>query len=187
MDLPWAWPRDGRRETLEGAGQALAGQYRREGLQLLSQHAQFEPTGIDKVGSVSVEAGLMEMLQRMEAAVSMCSGICMIGSRNFGSITARDGKVRKEGDDLMATRYAIMMLRYARTSIPSKPRKMICAFWTVKSQRTPTPFSRPRTTPLMEPRPAARSPTYIRAVLVSIGCSVALRQAPRAFTARMMS
>jgi DNA invertase Pin-like site-specific DNA recombinase len=29
----------------------------------------------------------------------------------------------------------------------------------VKSQRTPTPFSRPRTTPLMEPRPAARSPT----------------------------
>ena len=29
----------------------------------------------------------------------------------------------------------------------------------VKSQRTPTPFTRPRTTPLMEPRPAARSPT----------------------------
>jgi hypothetical protein len=28
-ELPWAWPRDGRRETLEGAGIALAQQYRR--------------------------------------------------------------------------------------------------------------------------------------------------------------
>ena len=29
----------------------------------------------------------------------------------------------------------------------------------VKSQRTATPISRPRTTPLIEPRPATRSPT----------------------------
>jgi hypothetical protein len=32
-------------------------------------------------------------------------------------------RVHKEGDDLMsATRYAVMMLRYARTNIPPKPR-----------------------------------------------------------------
>ena len=31
--------------------------------------------------------------------------------------------MRKEGDDLMAaTRYAVMMLRYARTDVPPKPR-----------------------------------------------------------------
>jgi hypothetical protein len=31
----------------------------------------------------------------------------------------------KTGDDLMAaTRYGLMMLRYARTNIPSKPRRM---------------------------------------------------------------
>ena len=35
----------------------------------------------------------------------------------------KDGRVRKEGDDLMsATRYAVMMLRYARNLLPPKPR-----------------------------------------------------------------
>jgi len=34
-----------------------------------------------------------------------------------------DGRVHKEGDDLMsATRYALMMLRYAHTAMPRKPR-----------------------------------------------------------------
>src|SRR5262249_54891505 len=60
-ELPWAWPKDGRRETLEGAGIPLAEQYRDEGLNLLFEHAQF----LD--GSVSVEAGLMEMLDRMQS------------------------------------------------------------------------------------------------------------------------
>ena len=58
--MPWAWPRDGRRETLEGAGVALAQQYKAQGLNMLHQHAQFED------GSVSVEAGLMAMLTRMQ-------------------------------------------------------------------------------------------------------------------------
>ncbi|RWO40368.1 MAG: hypothetical protein EOS12_26060 [Mesorhizobium sp.] len=59
--LPFAWPRDGRRETLEGAGVALARQYSAHGLNMLSRHAQFSD------GSVSVEAGLMEMLDRMQS------------------------------------------------------------------------------------------------------------------------
>jgi hypothetical protein len=34
----------------------------------------------------------------------------------------KDGRVHKEGDDLMsATRYAVMMLRYAATSLPLRP------------------------------------------------------------------
>ncbi|TIS68344.1 terminase family protein, partial [Mesorhizobium sp.] len=49
--LPWAWPRDGRRETLEGAGLALAKQYATHGLNMLTSHARFPD------GSVSVEAG----------------------------------------------------------------------------------------------------------------------------------
>ena len=37
----------------------------------------------------------------------------------------KDGRVHKEGDDLMsATRYAVMMLRFARTNIP--PRRRSC-------------------------------------------------------------
>ncbi|RVC47683.1 MAG: hypothetical protein E5W97_10095 [Mesorhizobium sp.] len=59
--LPWAWPRDGRRETLEGAGTALARQYAAHGLNMLGNHARFAD------GSVSVEAGLMEMLDRMQS------------------------------------------------------------------------------------------------------------------------
>ena len=59
-ELRWAWPRDGRRETLEGAGIALAEQYRDQGLNMLRDHAQFDD------GSVSVEAGLMAMLDRMQ-------------------------------------------------------------------------------------------------------------------------
>src|SRR5262249_15616376 len=41
-DLRWAWPRDGRRETLEGAGVALAQQYRTQGLNMLHEHSAFE-------------------------------------------------------------------------------------------------------------------------------------------------
>ncbi|TIO92383.1 MAG: terminase, partial [Mesorhizobium sp.] len=59
--LPFAWPRDGRRETLEGAGVALAKQYAAHGLTMLSGHARFAD------GSVSVEAGLMDMLDRMQS------------------------------------------------------------------------------------------------------------------------
>jgi Terminase RNaseH-like domain len=37
----------------------------------------------------------------------------------------KDGKAVKEHDDrLSATRYAIMMLRYARTDVPPKPRSI---------------------------------------------------------------
>ena len=41
-DLRWSWPRDGKRETLEGAGVALAEQYKAQGLNMLHEHAQFE-------------------------------------------------------------------------------------------------------------------------------------------------
>ena len=36
-ELPWAWPRDGNRETLEGAGIALAAQYQAQGLNMLTR------------------------------------------------------------------------------------------------------------------------------------------------------
>jgi len=41
-EIPWAWPRDGRRETLEGAGKPLADQYQAQGLNMLFEHAQFD-------------------------------------------------------------------------------------------------------------------------------------------------
>ena len=63
-ELRWAWPRDGNRETLEGAGIALAEQYRREGLNMFPEFAHYLEG--DGKKSVSVEAGLMDMLTRMQ-------------------------------------------------------------------------------------------------------------------------
>src|ERR1043166_7929329 len=110
--LPWAWPRDGARETLEGAGVALAKQYGAQGLDMLYQHAQFPD------GSVSVEAGLMDMLDRMKTGRFKVFAHLSDWFEEFRLYHRQDGRVGKEGDDLMAaTRYALMMLRHARTEI----------------------------------------------------------------------
>jgi phage terminase large subunit-like protein len=108
--LPWAWPRDGRRETLEGAGVALSKQYAEQGLDMMMDHAQFED------GSVSVEAGLMDMLTRMQTGRFKVFKHLNDWWEEFRLYHRKDGKVVKEGDDLMAaTRYGVMMLRNART------------------------------------------------------------------------
>lgn len=106
--LPWSWPRDGRRDTLEGAGVALANQFSTQGLKMLPEHAQFP----DK--SVSVEAGLMNMLDRMQTGRLKVFKHLVDWFEEFRLYHRKDGKVVKEGDDLMsATRYAEMMLRFA--------------------------------------------------------------------------
>jgi phage terminase large subunit-like protein len=117
--LPWAWPRDGRRETLEGAGKPLANQYQAQGLDMMFEHAQFED------GSVSVEAGLADMLIRMESGRFRVFKHLTDWFDEYRLYHRKDGRVHKEGDDLMsATRYALMMLRYAKTDIPPKPRSI---------------------------------------------------------------
>ena len=109
-DLRWAWPRDGRRETLEGAGISLAKQYTEQGLDMLHEHSQFEE------GSVSVEAGLMLMLDQMNSGRFKVFKHLNDWFEEFRLYHRRDSKVFKEGDDLLAAiRYALMMLRYART------------------------------------------------------------------------
>jgi phage terminase large subunit-like protein len=114
-ELRWAWPRDGNRETLEGAGVALSAQYRAQGLNMLTDFAHYvEGTGQK---SVSVEAGLMEMLQRMESGRFKVFKHLNDWWEEFRLYHRKDGKVVKEGDDLMcATRYALMMLRFASTA-----------------------------------------------------------------------
>jgi len=113
-ELRWAWPRDGNRETLEGAGVALAAQYREQGLNLLSEFSHYaEGTGQK---SVSVEAGLMDMLTRMESGRFKVFKSHLDWWEEYRLYHRRDGKVFKQNDDLMAaTRYAIMMLRFAST------------------------------------------------------------------------
>jgi phage terminase large subunit-like protein len=113
-NLRWAWPRDGGRETLEGAGIALAKQYTTQGLDMLHTHAQFEPEPGKESGSVSVEAGLMEMLDRMQTGRLKVFKHLLDWFGEFRLYHRQDGKVFKERDDLMcATRYGVMMLRFA--------------------------------------------------------------------------
>jgi hypothetical protein len=113
-ELRWSWPRDGNRETLEGAGIALSAQYSAQGLNMLSDFAHYlEGTGQK---SVSVEAGLMDMLTRMQTGRFKVFKHLSDWFEEFRLYHRKDGKVVKEGDDLMAaTRYAIMMLRHAQT------------------------------------------------------------------------
>ncbi len=109
--VPIAWPRDGRRETLEGAGLPLARQFKSHGLNMLGTHAQFSD------GSVSVEAGLMEMLDRMQTGRFKVFRHLTDWWEEFRLYHRKDGKVVKEGDDLMsATRYGVMMKRNALIS-----------------------------------------------------------------------
>lgn len=104
--LPWAWPHDGNNDT--AAGQNLSTQYRDLGLKMLPEKATFED------GTASVEAGLMEMLDRMQTSRLQVFSSLVDWFDEFRLYHRKDGKVVKEFDDLMdATRYGIMMLRCA--------------------------------------------------------------------------
>src|SRR5215468_6444637 len=103
------------RETLEGAGVASAAQYREQGLNLFVERIQPLRRRHGQK-SVSVEAGLMDMLNRMQSGRFKVFKHLNDWWEEFRLYHRKDGKVVKEGDDLMcATRYALMMLRFAQT------------------------------------------------------------------------
>jgi len=115
--LRWMWPRDGNRQTLEGAGKALAVQFVAQGLDMHPDHAQFAD------GSVSVEAGLMEMLDRMQTGRFKVFRHLTEWFEEFRLYHRDKGVVVKLMDDLMsATRYGVMMLRFAEPLEDERPR-----------------------------------------------------------------
>jgi Bacteriophage terminase large (ATPase) subunit and inactivated derivatives len=106
--LPWAWPHDGNNDT--AAGPNLATQYREQGLRMLPERATF----VD--GSNGVEAGLMEMLDRMQTGRFKVFSNCVEFLEERRLYHRKDGKVVKERDDtISAARYALMMKRFAHT------------------------------------------------------------------------
>lgn len=106
--VPVAWPKDALQHD-KGSGEQLAHLYRKQGLSMLSEFAQFP----DKRG-VGVEAGIAEILERMQTGrFKVCETLSQWWEE-FRMYHRKDGKVVKEYDDLLdATRYAVMMLRYA--------------------------------------------------------------------------
>ena len=81
-------------------------------------------------GCVSVEGKLLHMLTRMVTGKFEVFGSLLDWFEEFRLFNRKDGKVVKEGDDLIsATRYAVMMLRFAeqiyRRNQPRRRRR----FW----------------------------------------------------------
>ncbi|CAN7475181.1 terminase family protein [Acidovorax sp. LjRoot74] len=114
--VPTSWPHDGEQHD-KGSGEQLAKQYAAAGLLMLRDRATFED------GSNGVEAGLMEMLERMQTGRLKVFSHLGDWFQEFKLYHRKDGKVVKKLDDLMsATRYAIMMKRKAITR-PAPPRQ----------------------------------------------------------------
>lgn len=124
--IPMAWPHDGLQHE-KGSGFQLAQQYRDAGVAMLHEMAQFPETGDElghKISRVSVEAGVLGLLERMKTGKFRVFSNLNEWFEEFRLYHRKDGKIVKLQDDLMAaTRYAYMMLRYAIT--PPDPSKAL--------------------------------------------------------------
>jgi len=106
--IPVAWPHDGLQHDT-GSGVTIAQQYRDHGANLLPERACFAD------GSNGVEAGVLDMLDRMKTRRFKVAAHLNDWWEEFRLYHRKDGQIVKEGDDLMAaTRYAVMMLRAAQ-------------------------------------------------------------------------
>lgn len=105
--IPVAWPHDGLQHD-KGSGEALRDQYAAQGLNMLPEKATF----VD--GGNGVEAGVMDMLDRMQTNRWRVFSTCGGWFGEFRLYHRVDGLIVKERDDRMsASRYALMMLREA--------------------------------------------------------------------------
>lgn len=106
--LPWSWPHDGLQHD-KGSGEQLAVQYRGQGLKMLPERATFDD------GTNGVEAGISDMLQRMQTGRFKVFSTCGEFFEEFRLYHRKDGKIVKERDDVIsASRYALMMKRFAK-------------------------------------------------------------------------
>jgi len=105
--LPWSWPHDGLAHD-KGSGEQLAKQYKEQGLNMLALRATFED------GSNGVEAGIAQMFDRMQTGRFKVFSNLNDWWEEFRMYHRKEGLIVKQSDDLMAaTRYAMMMRRFA--------------------------------------------------------------------------
>lgn len=122
--VPVAWPQDGL-QSGKDTGEALMLSYRKHGLSMLPEHAK------DPTDGVSVEAGVLEMLERMQTGRLKVFNHLGDWLEEFRQYHRDKGKIVAIKDDLIsATRYALMCLRFARTKGPDIPQ------WMKKRQQT---------------------------------------------------
>jgi hypothetical protein len=105
--IPIAWPHDGLQHD-KGSGDQLAAQYRGHGLNMLGEHATHEE------GGYGVEAGIQDMMERMQTGRWRVFPGNDLWFSEFRLYHRKNGQVVKERDDLIsASRYALMMKRFA--------------------------------------------------------------------------
>lgn len=105
--IPCAWPHDGMQHD-KGSGEALKEQYTAQGLNMLAEKATFPD------GGNGVEAGVMEMLDRMQTGRWKVFSTCGGWFGEFRLYHRVDGLIVKLKDDrISASRYAYMMRRHA--------------------------------------------------------------------------
>jgi phage terminase large subunit-like protein len=107
--IPWAWPHDGYIHDKQ-SGMQIAEAYKREGIRMLHTHSTFMD------GSWGLEAGVMDLLDRMQSGRLKVFEHLEPWWAEYRLYHRKDGRIVKERDDFMsATRYLLMMLRFART------------------------------------------------------------------------
>ncbi len=105
--IPVAWPADALQHD-KGSGRQIAEQYREQGVAMLPDPARFAD------GSAGLEAGVFDMLDRMKTGRLKVAAHLNDWWEEYGLYHRKDGQIVKERDDLLcATRYALMMLRFA--------------------------------------------------------------------------
>jgi hypothetical protein len=114
--IPCAWPHDGFQHD-KGSGDELRSIYKKQGLKMLGEHATHPD------GGFGVEAGITEMLTRMQTGRFKVFKNQNAWMEEFRYYRREDGLIVKDRDDLLSsTRIAIMMRRYAR-QCPSEERR----------------------------------------------------------------
>jgi phage terminase large subunit-like protein len=110
--IPVAWPQDAYQKDKQ-SGVSTADAYRKQGLNMLPEHATFEAGGYGR------ESGVTELLMRMQTGRLKVSRLCNLWLDQFRTYHRKDGEIVRLKDDLLdATRYALMMARYAACITP---------------------------------------------------------------------
>lgn len=105
--IPCAWPHDGLQHD-KGSAAQLKGVYAGHGLNMLADKATHE------AGGNGVEAGVTEMLERMLTGRWKVFSTCGGWLQELRLYHRKDGLIVKERDDrICASRYALMMRRFA--------------------------------------------------------------------------
>lgn len=112
--IPTAWPHDANKRDGAQTGLQYKVLYANEGVNMLPMHAQTSE------GLNSVEPAVDDMLTRMKTGRLKVASHLNDWWEEFRLYHRKDGLIVKERDDLMsATRYGVMMLRFAETD-PSR-------------------------------------------------------------------